>query len=157
MTILLDTTGIAERSAKTTWTGTFATGQGTVTSGGGALQGLPVTWEGRAPEPRGVASPEELAAAAHSASFAMTLARRLAEHGATPQRLEVTATVSLDDVADRRSVASSDLQVVGQVIDLDGSTFRAIVNEAATVCPISRLFAGAAFTVRAYLDGTWDE
>ena len=37
-------------------------------------------------------SPEELAAAAHSSCFSMALALRLGEHGATPQRLEVTAT-----------------------------------------------------------------
>jgi len=52
---------------------------------------------------------------------------------------------------------SSDLRVVGQVVDLDGDTFRTIVHEAEAFCPISRLFAGAAITVSAYLDGTWDE
>ncbi len=35
---------IAERSAQAIWTGRLAGGKGTVTSGSGALQGLPVTW-----------------------------------------------------------------------------------------------------------------
>ena len=148
---------IAERSAHTIWTGRLARGQGTVTSGSGALQRLPVTWAARTQEPDGMTSPEELAAAAHSSCFAMALALRLGEHDATPQRLEVTATVSLDDVDGRPTVVSSALSVVGQVVDLDGDTFRAIVDEAAALCPISRLFAGAAITVTAYLDGTWDE
>jgi osmotically inducible protein OsmC len=87
----------------------------------------------------------------------MALALRLGEHNATPQRLEVTATVSLADVDGRPTVVSSALRVVGQVVDLDGDTFRAIVDEAAALCPISRLFAGAEITVSAYLDGTWDE
>ena len=103
-------------------------------------------------------SPEELAAAAHSSCFSMALALRLGEHDATPQRLEVTATVSLADVDGRPTVVSSALRVVGQVV---GSrrlmTFSAIVDEAAALCPISRLFAGAEITVDAYLDGTWDE
>ena len=102
-------------------------------------------------------SPEELAAAAHSSCFAMALALRLGEHDVTPQRLEVTATVSLDDLEGSPTVVSSALRVVGQVVDLDGDTFRAIVDEAAALCPISRLFAGAAITVSAYLEGTWDE
>ena len=80
-------TAIAERSAHTTWTGGLAGGEGTVTSGSGALQGLPVTWAARTREPNGLTSPEELAAAAHSSCFAMALALRLGEHDITPQRL----------------------------------------------------------------------
>ncbi len=150
-------TTIAERSAQTKWTGSLASGEGTVTSGSGALQDLPVTWAARTREPNGRTSPEEFVAAAHSSCVAMALALRLGEHGIAPQRLDVTATVSLDDVDGRPTVVSSALQVVGQVIDLDGETFRAIVHEAADLCPISRLFAGAAITVSAYLDGTWEE
>jgi osmotically inducible protein OsmC len=148
---------IAERTARTIWEGTLATGGGTVTSGSGAIDGLPVTWVARTQEPHGMTSPEELAAAAHSSCFAMALALRLGEHDVMPQRLEVTATVSLDDVDGRPTVVSSALNVVGQVVDLDGDTFRAIVDEAAALCPISRLFAGAEISVTAYLDGMWDE
>ena len=150
-------TAIAERSAQTIWTGPLASGEGTVTSGSGALEGLPVTWAARTQAPHGMTSPEELAAAAHSSCFSMALALRLGEHNATPQRLEVTATVSLADVDGRPTVVSSALRVVGQVVDLDGDAFRAIVDEAAALCPISRLFAGAEITVSAYLEGTWDE
>jgi osmotically inducible protein OsmC len=149
--------GIAERSAQTVWTGPLLAGRGTVTSDSGALEGLPVTWAARTEAPHGMTSPEELAAAAHSSCFSMALALRLGEHNATPQRLEVTATVSLADVDGRPTIVSSALSVVGQVVDLDGDTFRAIVDEAAALCPISRLFAGAEITVSAYLDGTWDE
>jgi osmotically inducible protein OsmC len=148
---------IAERSAQTVWTGPLVAGQGTVTSDSGALEGLPVTWAARTEAPHGMTSPEELAAAAHSSCFSMALALRLGVHNATPQRLEVTATVSLAEVDGRPTVVSSALSVVGQVVDLDGDAFRAIIDEAAALCPISRLFAGAEITVSAYLDGTWDE
>ena len=150
-------TSIAERSAQTTWTGPLGAGQGTVSTGSGALGELPVTWAARTSRPHGMTSPEELAAAAHSSCFSMALALRLGEHDITPQRLEVTATVSLADVDGRPTVVSSALRVVGQIAGLDGDTFRAIVHEAEDLCPISRLFAGAAITVSAYLDGTWDE
>jgi lipoyl-dependent peroxiredoxin len=150
-------TAIAERSAQTIWGGRLASGRGSVTSGSGALDGLPVTWAARTQQPQGMTSPEELAAAAHSSCFSMALALRLGEHDLTPQRLDVTATVTLADVDGRPTVVSSALRVVGQVVDLDGDAFRAIVNEAMDLCPISRLFAGAAITVSAHLHGSSDE
>jgi osmotically inducible protein OsmC len=84
----------------------------------------------------------------------MALALRLGEHGATPRRLDVTATVSLAEVDGRPTVVESVLRVIAQVTDLDPQAFNAIVDEAKALCPISRLFAGAAITVDAYLDGT---
>jgi len=145
---------IAERSARTIWSGPLATGRGTVTSASGALDELPVTWASRIQKPEGRTSPEELAAAAHASSFSMALALRLGEHGVPPQRLDVTATVSLDQVGGRPTVVSSVLRVVAQVMDVDRDSFNAIVDEAVALCPISRLFAGAAISVDASLDGT---
>jgi osmotically inducible protein OsmC len=150
-------TAIAERSAQTIWSGRLASGHGTVTSGSGALDGLPVTWAARTGQPDGKTSPEELAAAAHASCFSMALALRLGEHDLTPGRLEVSATVSLAEVDGRPTVVSSALRVVGRIVDLDDEAFRAIVREAVDLCPISRLFAGAAITVSAHLDGTRDE
>jgi osmotically inducible protein OsmC len=147
-------TAIAERSAQTIWTGRLASGEGTVTSGSGALTGLPVSWPARTQAHHGMTSPEELAAAAHSSCFSMALALALGEHGVTPQRLDVTATLTLADIDGRPTVAESMLRVIAQVPDLDPRAFDAIVDEAKALCPISRLFAGAVITVDAYLDGT---
>ena len=141
-------TAIAERSAQTTWTGPLASGEGTVTSGSGALQGLPVTWSARTREPHGMTSPEELAAAAHSSCFAMALALRLGEHVTTPQRLEGTAMVSLDDVDGRPTVVSSDLRVVGQVVDLDGDTFKVIDHPSVRTSELAYRSAGTAALIR---------
>ena len=145
---------IAERSAQTVWTGSLATGYGSLSSGSGALRDLPVTWASRTQQSNGRTSPEELAAAAHASCFSMALALRLGEHGVPPQRLEVTATVSLDDVDGRPTVVSSVLRVIAQVMDVDDDAFRTIVDEAIALCPISRLFAGAAISVDANLDET---
>jgi lipoyl-dependent peroxiredoxin len=68
------------------------------TPASGALGELPVTWASRIAEPGGKASPEELATATHSSCFAMALALRLGQHGATAERLTVTASVTLDEV-----------------------------------------------------------
>ncbi len=48
----------------------------------------------------GKTSPEELLAAAHASCFSTALAGGLAKSGTPPERLEVTATVTFDKVAD---------------------------------------------------------
>lgn len=143
---------IAERTAQAVWAGGLSNGHGTVRSGTGAIDDLPVTWAARIGAPNGKTSPEELAAAAHASCFSMALALRLGEHDVAPERLDVTATVSLDDVDGRPTVVSSALSVRARVRELDEVAFRAIVNEAADLCPISRLFAGAEITVDATLE-----
>lgn len=147
---------IADRTAQTIWSGRLGTGRGTITSGSGALVDLPVTWAARTVKSGGMTSPEELAAAAHSSCFSMALALRLGDHGATAERLEVSATVSLADVDGRPTVVSSLLHVTAQVPGLKNDDFMTIVGEASDLCPISRLFAGAEITIDATLDGSGD-
>lgn len=145
---------LAERTAETTWEGTLAGGSGTVHSGSNALGRLPVTWAARVERPDGMTSPEELAAAAHCSCFAMALALRLGEHRHPPLRMTVAATVTLDEVDGVPTVVSSALRVRGQVPGLDAAEFQTTVDEAAALCPISRLFAGARITVDATLEPT---
>lgn len=143
---------IAARTAETTWEGSLARGHGTVQGHSGALDGLPVTWAARTERPDGMTSPEELAAAAHSSCFAMALALRLGEHHQAPQRMTIAATVTLDDVDGVPTVVTSALRIRGQVPGLDAAGFQSVVAEAAGLCPMSRLFAGARITVDATLD-----
>lgn len=138
---------IAERVAETTGEGTLAGGRGTVRASSGAWESLPVTWASRTERPDGMTSPEELAAAAHSACFAMALALRLGEHEVTADRLSITATVTLDDVDGVPTIVSSVLRVRGRVPGVDQAGFQAAVDEAAALCPVSRLFAGATVSV----------
>jgi len=150
--LIAERSAIADRSAATTWSGGLASGRGSVTSGSGALDHLPVTWAARTHEAAGMTSPEELAAAAHSACFSMALAMRLTANDVTAERLAVTATVSLADVDGRPTIVSSALRVVARIPALVPAEFTSIVDEAALLCPISRLFAGATITVDAALE-----
>lgn len=142
---------IATRMSETVWEGSLAGGSGTLTGTSGALDGLPVTWASRTEQPGGKTSPEELAAAAHSSCFSMALAATLAEHKVQPTKLTVGSTVTLDEVGGKPTVVSSAITVTGVVPDIDEAMFQSIVQEAAELCPISRLFAGAAITVDATL------
>ena len=143
---------IAERTASTTWQGTLAAGSGTVSSGSGALGKLPVTWAARTQQPGGKTSPEELAAAAHASCFSMALSLRLGENHTPPEKLTVAATVTLDEVGGLPTVVSSRLQITARVPGVDAARFQKVVDEAATLCPISRLFAGAKIGVVATLE-----
>lgn len=143
---------IADRKATTFWTGSLAHGTGSVRPESGAFDPLPVTWASRTERPGGKTSPEELAAAAHSSCFAMALSLRLGEHGAEPEQLTVSSTVTLDEVDGRPTVVSSALTVRARVAGLAAEDFRTAVDEAAALCPISRLFAGATITVDAALE-----
>ena len=142
---------IAERRSETVWTGPLATGTGTITGGSGGFGELPVTWASRTEQPGGKTSPEELAAAAHSSCFSMALALTLGQHGAEPERLRVGATVTLDAVDGVPTIVSSALSVEATVPGLAPEQFAEIVDDAAKLCPVSRLFAGADITVESTL------
>ena len=146
---------IAERVTQTTWEGPLASGEGKLSKGSsGALDGLALTWASRTEQPGGKTSPEELAAAAHSSCFSMALALKLGENHTPPQRLDVTATVTLDAVDGIPTITTSQLKVRAQVAGLDAEAFATVVDQAAALCPVSRLFAGATISVDAELDKT---
>lgn len=142
---------IAVRNAETAWEGPLASGQGTLSVDSGALDDQEVTWASRTESPDGRTSPEELCAAAHSACFSMALSLKLGEHNARPERLDVRAAVSLDEVDGVPTIVSSALQVVATIPGMEGGDFQSVVGEAAQLCPVSRLFAGAEVTVEARL------
>jgi len=144
---------IAQRTVETKWEGSLASGSGTMSGTSGALDGQPVTWASRTEQPGGKTSPEELAAAAHSSCFSMALAATLAEHKLTPTTLTVSSTVTLDMVDGVPTVVSSAVKVDGDVPGTDSAGFKGIVDEAARMCPISRLFAGAEITVETKFQG----
>jgi osmotically inducible protein OsmC len=142
---------IAQRTAETTWEGSLAAGGGAIRSGSGALDGLDVTWAARTETPGDKTSPEELAAAAHSSCFAMALTLLLDKAHTPPHRLSVQAAVTLDDVDGVPTIVSSALRVDGWVAQVDATGFQKVVDEAAALCPVSRLFAGARISVEATL------
>jgi osmotically inducible protein OsmC len=82
----------------------------------------------------------------------MALALRLGEHKTVPQQLTIAATVTLDEVGGVPTIVSSVLQVHGRVPGMDATSFQSAVDEAAKLCPVSRLFAGAEVTVNAELE-----
>jgi osmotically inducible protein OsmC len=134
----------ATRRARVSWTGDLARGQGVVTAeSSGLFKDAPVTWASRTERSDGKTSPEELLAAAHSSCFAMALSFGLGSAGTPPERLDVTATVTFDQVPGGGfKVKSSALEVTGKVPRIDAQAFQAAAESAKESCPISRALNG---------------
>lgn len=143
---------IASRSTTTTWEGDLPSGKGTLSqSSSSVLDNQVVTWGSRTRAPEGKTSPEELLAAAHSSCFAMAFNDRLSKDNLVPNRLEVTAEVTLDEVDGNPTITTSKLTLKADIDGIDEETFKAAVSDAESGCPVSRLYASAEITVDAQL------
>jgi osmotically inducible protein OsmC len=131
----------AERIATTVWQGDLAHGNGVLSLKSGATPDLPVTWASRTERSDGKTSPEELVAAAHSSCFSMALSHELAESGHAPERLDVSATVTLS-LDGGPKVSSSHLTVRGVVPGIDAAAFKEAAEGAKDGCPISGALKG---------------
>jgi lipoyl-dependent peroxiredoxin len=129
---------MAERQAHAVWEGTLNEGSGQFEFVSSGIGKYPVTWASRVEQPNGRTSPEELVAAAHATCYAMALSFTLTGMGNPPDRLEVTATVSLDPKQGGGvEVTQSALEVTGVVPGLDQAGFQAAAEQAELGCPIS--------------------
>jgi osmotically inducible protein OsmC len=82
----------------------------------------------------------------------MALALTLGEHDTPPERLVVTSEVTFDAIDGVPTITTSRISVRAQVPGVDATTFASMVDEAAQLCPVSRLFTGAKITVDATLE-----
>ena len=133
---------MADRTASTVWEGDLAHGNGNLSLKSGATGDLPVTWASRTERSDGKTSPEELIAAAHASCFSMALSHGLSEAGHEPERLDVSATVTLDLVDGAPKVTTSKLTVRGRVPGIDQSEFEKAAQDAGQNCPISGALKG---------------
>jgi osmotically inducible protein OsmC len=124
-------------NASATWVGGLRSGKGVVTTGSGALsqtQYFPVDYaKGRGTDPC------ELIAAAHAACFSMALANELAGTGFTPDRIRITATVTMEQLPPGWSITGMQLDVLAEVPRAKQGDFIRAALCAKTNCLISRL------------------
>jgi len=138
-----------KRKASARWEGDLKTGRGVVSTDSGVLQSAPYSFTTRFENEKGT-NPEELVAAAHAGCFTMALSAELGKAGLLPERLETTATVTLDKLESGWAVSGSHLEVVGKVPGVSSDAFRKAAEAAEKGCPISRLL-NAKITMEAKL------
>jgi lipoyl-dependent peroxiredoxin len=140
-----------QRKGSAVWKGGLKDGNGTVSTGSGAVQDKSYTFGMRFGEDPGT-NPEELVAAAHAACFSMALSGQLGEADMTPESIETTATVSLEKGDGGFAVTKSHLKVRARIPGGDRSAFETAANNAKSGCPISKLLK-AEITMEAELEG----
>jgi osmotically inducible protein OsmC len=128
-----------DRKASAVWQGGLKDGKGSLSSTSGVLASTPYSFGTRFESVPGT-NPEELIAAAHAGCFTMALSAQLGNAGMTAERLETTATVTLEKVGDGFSITRSHLDLVARVPGADQAKFDAAVKAAETGCPVSKLF-----------------
>jgi lipoyl-dependent peroxiredoxin len=128
-----------QRKATAVWQGDLKTGKGSISTESGTLKQTQYSFSTRFENGVGT-NPEELLAAAHAGCFTMALSAQLGGAGLTAQKLETTATVSLEKVGDGFSITKSHLDLVARVPGADKAKFDAAVKAAETGCPVSKLF-----------------
>ena len=140
-----------QRKASAVWSGDLKAGKGTLSTDSGVLKQTPYSFHSRFESGIGT-NPEELLAAAHAGCFTMALSAQLGGAGIIAQKLETTATISLEKVGDGFSITKSHLDLVATIPGADQAKFDAAVKAAETGCPVSKLFK-AEITVNAKLVG----
>ena len=122
-----------KRKATAVWNGSGKEGKGKLSSQSSALNDMHYSYSSRFEEGVGT-NPEELIAAAHAGCFAMKLSFVLGGAGFTPDSLEVTSTVTLED----GTIKSSHLVLNAKVPGISADKFKECAEDAKASCPVSK-------------------
>jgi lipoyl-dependent peroxiredoxin len=123
-----------KRTATAVWNGSGKDGSGHLTSQSTTLNKTQYSYKSRFEEGVGT-NPEELIAAAHAGCFAMKLSFVLGGAGFTPNSLDVTSTVSLED----GTIKSSHLVLKASIPGISPEKFKECADDAKANCPVSKV------------------
>ena len=139
-----------QRKGSAVWQGGLKDGKGTVSTDSGVLRDVTYNFAQRFENAPGT-NPEELIAAAHAACFSMALSAVLGESNLRADRIETTATATLEKTDAGMTVTKIQLDVTADIPNADNAAFQAAAEKAKKTCPISRLLAAANITMEARL------
>jgi len=124
-----------KRQATAVWNGSGKEGNGTLSTQSTVLRNAQYSYKSRFEEGIGT-NPEELMAAAHAGCFTMKLSFVLGAAGFTPEKIETTCIIALENGA----ITTSHLQVTATVPDISKEEFDKAAQEAKTECPVSKAY-----------------
>ena len=129
---------IMDRKASVIWKGTLREGTGRMTTESGVLADTQYSFRTRFAEGRGT-NPDELIAASLGGCFSMALSNELGRSGFHPQRIETSATATLEDLAVGWTLTRIQLDVRANVPLVSQAQFMKAALAAKTKCPVARL------------------
>ena len=130
-----------QRKASAVWTGTGKEGSGTLSTQSGALKDTKYNYVSRF-EQGTETNPEELVGAAHAGCFSMKLAFILQNNGFTPERIETSVNVVLEDGAIREVHLKTKVKAAGLEAQ---QKLNELSEEAKETCPISKSLTATKF------------
>ena len=122
-----------KRTSTAVWNGSGKEGSGKLSSQSSALNQMQYSYKSRFEEGTGT-NPEELIGAAHAGCFSMKLSFVLGAAGFTPESIETTSVITLED----GTIKSSDLTVKAKVPGISQEQFQKAAEEAKDTCPVSK-------------------
>ena len=125
-----------KRHGSAVWNGSGKEGKGTVSTQSGVLKDTQYSFNSRFAEGVGT-NPEELVAAAHAGCFTMKLSFVLGAAGFTPEKIETTCSIILQDGA----ITNSHLAVKAIVPGIDEAKFKECAEDAKANCPVSKAYS----------------
>jgi lipoyl-dependent peroxiredoxin len=129
---------IMHREATVVWEGSLREGTGTITTESGVLSETQYSFCTRFTEGIGT-NPDELIAASLGGCFAMALANELDLSGFHPERIETSATATMENLATGWTLTRIQLEVHANVPNASQAIFMDAAVAAKTNCPIARL------------------
>lgn len=123
------------RKATAVWKGSGKEGTGHLTSQSTLLQDAQYSYKTRFEEGVGT-NPEELMAAAHAGCFSMKLSFVLGAANFTPEKIETTCSITLDNGA----ITTSALSVRATVPGISAEEFEKCAQDAKENCPVSKAY-----------------
>jgi osmotically inducible protein OsmC len=141
------------RTADVAWEGSLSRGSGVAKAGTGAFE-LSVDLPSRISDAAVKTSPEELLAAAHATCYVTSLAGEIARAGGTVERIDLTCTVTMDEVGEKgHLIVASEIDARAHAEGIDQSDLERAAQVADESCPFSTLIrASASVSVRAVLE-----
>ena len=127
-----------KQKASAVWQGSLKEGNGTISTGSGALSAKPYSFKTRFEGEQGT-NPEELIGAAHASCFSMALSMILGMAGFTPEKIETTATVTLEQKDGGFAITASHLDVSAKVPGATEAAFLECAAKAKGGCPVSKV------------------
>jgi osmotically inducible protein OsmC len=124
-----------KRTATAIWNGSGKEGNGNLTTQSTTLNKTQYSFNSRFADGIGT-NPEELMAAAHAGCFTMKLSFVLGAAGFTPESLETSCAISLEDGV----ITRSELVVTAKVPGITPEKFQECAADAKANCPVSKAY-----------------
>jgi osmotically inducible protein OsmC len=124
-----------KRTATAVWNGSGKEGSGHLSSQSTVLNKTQYSFNSRFADGVGT-NPEELMAAAHAGCFTMKLSFVLGAAGFTPESIETTCAISLED----GTITKSELSVKAKVPGITAEKFQECAADAKANCPVSKAY-----------------